>query len=66
MPSPQSRNKYKTTIFVHSFFWHRHQGRKESSTPKTRHVWWMEKFAQTVERDKRNQKELEDMNWKVV
>ena len=58
--------KYKTVIFVHGCFWHRHEGCKETTTPKTRTDWWLEKFSKTAERDKRNQKELKELGWKVI
>lgn len=59
-------SKYKTVIFVHGCFWHRHQGCKEATTPKTRTEWWLDKFSKTVERDKKKQTELESLGWNVV
>ena len=32
--------KYKTVIFVHGCFWHRHKNCKYASTPKTRQEFW--------------------------
>ena len=32
--------KYKTVIFVHGCFWHRHKGCKGATIPKTRTEWW--------------------------
>lgn len=58
--------KYRTVIFVHGCFWHRHRGCKETTTPKTRTEWWQAKFDGNVERDRRNQRELRRMGWKVV
>ena len=58
--------KYKSVIFVHGCFWHRHENCKESTTPKTRRQWWLEKFEKTIERDKNNQRELEKLDWKVI
>ena len=43
--------KYKTAIFVHGCFWHRHEGCKLATTPKTRTEFWMEKFAKNVAND---------------
>lgn len=32
--------KYKTVIFVHGCFWHRHRGCKNCTTPTNRREWW--------------------------
>ena len=32
--------KYKTVIFVHGCFWHRHENCKYATTPKTRKEFW--------------------------
>lgn len=57
---------YKTVIFVHGCFWHRHPGCCETTTPKTRTEWWQEKFDGNVERDKRKYLELKQLGWKVL
>lgn len=58
--------KHRTVIFVHGCFWHRHKNCKETTTPKTRTEWWQAKFDGNVERDKRNQKALRKLGWKVI
>ena len=58
--------KYKTVIFVHGCFWHRHVNCKFATTPKTREEFWENKFKQNEERDKNNFKELKNLNWKVL
>ena len=58
--------KYKTVIFVHGCFWHRHENCKFATTPKTREEFWENKFKQNEERDKNNFKELKNLNWKVL
>ncbi|MDF1815967.1 MAG: very short patch repair endonuclease [Verrucomicrobiales bacterium] len=57
--------KYKTVIFVHGCFWHRHKNCKETTTPKTRTEWWLEKFEGNVQRDRKNQALLRKQGWKV-
>ena len=42
--------KYKTVIFVHGCFWHRHKGCKYAYTPKTRRAFWQAKFQANQER----------------
>lgn len=58
--------KYKTVIFVHGCFWHRHEGCKLTTTPKTRTEFWEEKFAKNVENDKKHYAQLKDMGWNVI
>ena len=58
--------KYKTVIFVHGCFWHRHEDCPGATLPKTRTGFWLDKFRGTVERDRRKQKELEEAGWRVV
>src|SRR5437588_4872801 len=33
--------KYRTVIFVHGCFWHRHKGCKNCTTPTRRREWWV-------------------------
>ena len=58
--------KYRTVIFVHGCFWHRHKGCKDTTTPKTRTEWWEAKFAGNVERDRMNQRSLRKEGWRVI
>ena len=58
--------KYRTVIFVHGCFWHRHKGCKGTTTPKTRTDWWEAKFAGNVARDRRNQRSLRKEGWRVI
>jgi DNA mismatch endonuclease, patch repair protein len=57
--------RYKTAIFVHGCFWHRH-GCKNSVLPKTRPDFWQEKLTGNVERDRRNAEKLRLQGWKVL
>jgi len=43
---------YNTAIFVHGCFWHRHKGCKFAYTPKSRTVFWKEKFKRNILRDR--------------
>lgn len=58
--------KYKTVIFVHGCFWHRHQNCKYAYEPKSNIQRWQKKFDENVKRDKRNTAELEKLGWNVV
>ena len=58
--------KYKTIIFVHGCFWHRHENCKYASTPKTRKEFWKSKFKANVKRDKEIQEKIKNIGWKSV
>ena len=58
--------KYKTVIFVHGCFWHRHQNCKYASNPKTRVDFWNKKFNDNIERDIKVRKELENLEWNYL
>ena len=58
--------KYKTVVFVHGCFWHRHEGCKDATTPKTRTDFWNEKFRKNVENDQLHTQQLTEMGWKVL
>lgn len=57
--------KYRTVIFVHGCFWHRHPGCKYAYTPKSRVDFWKAKFAENIERDKVVKKQLTKLGWEV-
>ena len=55
--------KYHVAIFVHGCFWHRHEGCKDATTPKTRTEFWLEKFDKN---DQIKQEKLRELGWKVI
>ena len=57
--------RYKTVVFVHGCFWHRHPGCKRASMPASNVAYWERKFARTVVRDAANQAALERSGWRV-
>lgn len=58
--------KYRTVVFVHGCFWHRHGGCAKATIPKTRADFWATKFQLNVERDQRNDDLLRQAGWSVV
>ena len=58
--------KYKTVIFVHGCFWHRHENCKYASTPKTRKEFWNKKFEENIKRDSEIQDKIKNLNWRSV
>lgn len=58
--------KYKTIIFLHGCFWHRHEGCKYAYTPKTNTKFWVDKITSNAERDKVNLQKLTVLGWNIV
>jgi DNA mismatch endonuclease, patch repair protein len=58
--------RYRTAIFVHGCFWHRHTGCTKTTTPKTRTAFWKAKFDANVRRDRWAQRRLTASGWTVV
>lgn len=58
--------RYRTVIFVHGCFWHRHAGCKIATTPKSNTSFWLEKFEKNVARDAQTIAELHSMGWTVL
>jgi len=58
--------KYKSVIFLHGCFWHRHEGCKYAYTPKTNIEFWVDKITSNRERDKINLQKLTDLGWNVL
>ena len=58
--------RYRTVIFVNGCFWHRHENCKYAYTPKSRQEFWINKFEETIQRDQKKQKLLNNMGWKVL
>lgn len=58
--------KYKTVIFVHGCFWHRHPSCRYAYNPKSRVEFWEEKFRQNIQRDLKNEASLKNLGWNVV
>ncbi|AGB43389.1 DNA mismatch endonuclease Vsr [Mesorhizobium australicum WSM2073] len=57
--------KHRAVVFVHGCFWHRHDGCKVASTPKSNTQFWKDKFDRNVARDARVQDELRAQGWRV-
>jgi DNA mismatch endonuclease, patch repair protein len=58
--------KYRTVVFVHGCFWHRHRGCKNCTTPTNRQQFWVEKLEGNAARDKVTQRKLRQLGWDVV
>lgn len=59
--------KYKTIIFLHGCFWHRHENCKYAGNiPKTNTEYWINKITSNRERDKINLQKLTALGWNVL
>ena len=58
--------KYRTVVFVHGFFWHRHSSCQYAYTPRSRVRFWKKKFKRNVERHTEVEEQLTQLGWRVV
>lgn len=57
--------RYRTVVFVHGCFWHRHRDCRQASTPSSNREFWLAKFADNQRRDRRNVRQLRRASWRV-
>jgi DNA mismatch endonuclease, patch repair protein len=57
---------YRTALFVHGCFWHRHSRCRKASKPSTHVDFWAKKFQANVTRDRRNRDRLRRAGWRVI
>ena len=58
--------RYKTAIFVHGCFWHRHRGCKYAYEPKSRKAFWKQKFKENISRFSKVKIQLKNIGWRVI
>ncbi|NKQ13270.1 very short patch repair endonuclease [Pseudomonas sp. SST3] len=58
--------RFRTAVFVHGCFWHRHLNCRYATTPKSRQDYWLPKFEANVERDARKEAQLQNLGWRVL
>ncbi|HBA70790.1 MAG: very short patch repair endonuclease [Geobacteraceae bacterium GWC2_55_20] len=59
-------SRYRTVIFVHGCFWHRHKDCRFAYTPKSRTEFWLKKLESNVIRDIQVKSDLELLGWRVI
>lgn len=57
--------RYRTAIFVHGCFWHRHPKCRYATVPATRNVFWARKFSTNIARDRKQRAALKAQGWRV-
>lgn len=58
--------KYKSVILVHGCLWHGHKNCSKATLPASNVMFWKEKIAANVSRDKRVKQSLKKAGWKVI
>ncbi len=58
--------RYRTVIFVHGCYWHRHSGCQYATLPATSTEFWKRKFNKNVARDRIVVQQLLAAGWKVI
>lgn len=58
--------KYRATVFVNGCFWHGHDSCKAATLPKTNTAFWKRKISENRIRDRKNEEELKEDNWRVL
>ncbi|MBO3776653.1 very short patch repair endonuclease [Pseudomonas aeruginosa] len=58
--------RFRTVVFVHGCFWHRHPGCRYASMPKSRQEYWLPKFKANVGRDAKKEAQLCELGWHVL
>ena len=57
--------RWRSAVFVHGCFWHRHPGCRFATTAATSKAFWQAKFNANVARDTRQVKSLMKAGWNV-
>lgn len=57
--------RHRMIFLIHGCFWHRHGGCRFASVPKTRADFWNAKFEANVVRDRKVERELRKLGWRV-
>lgn len=58
--------KYRTVVFVHGCFWHRHPRCQYATTPASNGAFWQRKFSDNVARDRKKADQLRRLGWRVL
>lgn len=58
--------RYRAAIQIHGCFWHRHESCTYATNPASNQTFWKEKFRETIARDLRKKKALEQAGWRIA
>ncbi|MBN2571201.1 MAG: DNA mismatch endonuclease Vsr [Ignavibacteriales bacterium] len=57
--------KYKSVIFVHGCFWHKHENCIDGRIPSSNTEFWKDKIQRNIRNDELNIEKLRKIGWKV-
>lgn len=58
--------RFRTVVFVHGCFWHRHKACKRASIPQSNKAFWKAKFSANLKRDQLVAETLKKTGWRVL
>lgn len=58
--------RWRTVVFVHGCFWHRHPQCNDATLPKSNRDFWLKKLTLNAERDQRHKAALTKAGWRVI
>jgi DNA mismatch endonuclease (patch repair protein) len=58
--------RHKKVVLIHGCYWHQHGVCRSLAIPENNPDFWRKKFAENVERDKRNIRALNELGWRVL
>ena len=58
--------RHKKVILIHGCYWHQHGACRPLAIPANNSEFWRRKFAENVDRDKRNVRDLTGRGWRVL
>jgi len=58
-------SRHHAALFVHGCYWHRHEGCRFATTPKSNINFWTTKFSGNVARDQKSVAALRSLEWRV-
>ena len=57
--------RYHAIVEVRGCFWHRHKGCRFAYTPASNRSFWLAKFRENMNRDRKTEKALTALGWQV-
>jgi DNA mismatch endonuclease, patch repair protein len=57
--------KYKTVIFIHGCFWHKHDNCIDGKIPSSNTEFWGKKIQRNIRNDELNIEKLRQIGWRV-
>jgi DNA mismatch endonuclease (patch repair protein) len=58
--------RHQFAIFVNGCFWHGHAGCEKAMLPSSNRWWWRAKIEDNRMRDRRKERELKDLGYRVL